>query len=258
MGFSDVSSFQKYFENGGQLKLSKDIWHLEIPAGKAGVYRLAQIDDYHTLPRKKFPYTPPVEITLDARSADIAIPGTWGFGLWNDPFSFSLGLGGGSRRFPALPNAAWFFFASEPNYLSIRDELPACGQLAAVFRSAYIHPAILAMFSPLLPGLLIPALARKARRLLRAWIQQDSVSLDHDPTNWTQYKIHWELETTRFYVNDQPILETKINPNGPLGFVLWIDNQYASLPPDGQFAYGTLPNSDSLWIEVRHIMIHSE
>lgn len=258
MTFSDLPTFQKSFSNGGQLKATNEKWQLEIPAGKAGMYRLAQIDDYHHLSRNKFPHTPPVEITLDCRSSSNIHPGTWGFGLWNDPFSLSVGLGGGSRRFPALPNSAWFFFASEPNYLSLRDDLPAFGQHAAVFRSVNIHPALLATFSLLLPGLLIPSIGQTVRRLLREWIQQDAVSLDHDATVWTQYKIQWGPEFTRFYVNNQLTLETQINPIGPLGFVLWIDNQYAAFPPNGRLAYGTLPNSEPAWIDFHHLRIDTE
>ena len=98
---------------GGQvIQVSADAWRLEIPAGRAGVYRLAQIDDYSGLPRSGFPWQPPLELSLEGRSSSAEdIPGTWGFGLWNDPFGLSLGLGGGTRRFPALPNCAWFFFA---------------------------------------------------------------------------------------------------------------------------------------------------
>jgi len=69
-------------------------WRLEFPPGPQGRYRLAQLDDYSHQSRKSFPWQPPVTLSLQARVSAPALPGTWGFGLWNDPFSLSLGFGG--------------------------------------------------------------------------------------------------------------------------------------------------------------------
>jgi len=104
-------------------EISRESSHylLSISSGKANQYRLAQLDDYTQLTRDKLPLRSPVEMTLSARASSNAIPGTWGFGLWNDPFGFALGFGGYPFRLPALPNAAWFFGASEESYLSFRD-----------------------------------------------------------------------------------------------------------------------------------------
>src|SRR5512132_1133298 len=97
-------------------------YRLSIPAGKADRYRLAQLDDYAQLPRSRFPLHPPIHLSLSARTSSTSIPGTWGFGLWNDPFGLSLGFGGNPFRLPALPNAVWFFGASEESYLSFGAE----------------------------------------------------------------------------------------------------------------------------------------
>src|SRR3989304_3638966 len=104
-------------------------YRLMIPAGRADKYRLAQLDDYTQTPRGRFPLRfPPstslrtgLNLSLSARASSDSIPGTWGFGLWNDPFGFSLGFGGNPFRLPALPNAVWFFGASKESYLSFRD-----------------------------------------------------------------------------------------------------------------------------------------
>lgn len=96
-------------------------YRLMIPAGPAGKYRLAQLDDYAQLRRGQFPLRFPLSLRLSARASSESIPGTWGFGLWNDPFGLSLGFGGNPFRLPALPNAAWFFSASKESYLSFRD-----------------------------------------------------------------------------------------------------------------------------------------
>jgi hypothetical protein len=35
--------------------------------------------------------------------------------------------------------------------------------------------------------------------------------------------------------------------------VLWIDNQYAALPPKGRLSFGTLPVPQPAWIEIADI-----
>lgn len=252
MAFPYPSNLRAYLA-GGEVAAIPDGWRLSIPAGPAGQYRLAQLDDYHTLNRQDFPHRPPLQVSLECRASAEALPGTWGFGLWNDPFSLSLGLGGGTRRFPALPNTAWFFFASAPNYLSLRDDLPADGQLAATFHSAPLPPLLLALAAPLLPVLLIPQLGQLARRLGRRKIRQSAAELGIDPTDWHTFRLKWETEQVTFWVGDRPVLTTSISPTGPLGLVLWIDNQYAALPPNGHLGYGTLANPQPAWIEVRQL-----
>src|SRR5262245_52387063 len=93
-------------------------YRLSIPAGPANKYRLSQLDDYTKTPRSKFPLSSPLTLNVSARVSSESIPGTWGFGLWNDPFGLSLGFGGNPFRLPALPNAVWFFGASDKSYLS--------------------------------------------------------------------------------------------------------------------------------------------
>jgi hypothetical protein len=129
-------------------QIQVDSWRLSIPAGPAGRYRLAQLDDYTQLNREDFAWKSPVRLEIQARVSANDLPGTWGFGFWNDPFSTSLGLGGAARRLPALPNCAWFFYASPENYLSLRDDIPAQGLLAATFASPNIPPLA---FIPVLP-----------------------------------------------------------------------------------------------------------
>jgi hypothetical protein len=230
-------------------------WHLEIPAGQKGSYRLAQLDDYTSLARQSFPWEAPLSLSMRARASHEAIPGTWGFGLWNDPFSLSLGFGGGSRRLPALPNTAWFFIASSPNYLSIRDDLPAQGSLAATFQSPQWAPALLAPASLALPFFAIPLTGRWLRRLGRRIIHQDAVSFNHNVLEWHSYGLEWGSKQVTFRIDEKIILQTPIVPYGPLGLVMWVDNQYAALPPGGRISFGTLSNPEPAWIEIGDLAI---
>jgi len=233
-------------------------WRLEIPQGPQGHYRLAQLDDYTGLLRRDFIWNPPLTLSLSARASSEIIPGTWGFGLWNDPFSLSLGLGGGTRRFPSLPNAAWFFFSSPQNYLSFQDHKPAQGFLAQTFRAPSIPTPILALGTLLLPLLTWSKSACLLRKLARRLIKEDSMQLNIDTAQWHAYTLQWTSEHTIFSVDGTIVYQFGSTPKSRLGLVIWVDNQYASFPPDGQLSFGTLENPVPAWIDVKDIEVARE
>jgi hypothetical protein len=292
---------------------------LSIPAGKADQYRLAQLDDYAQLQRKDFPHPTPYSLSISARTSSDSIPGTWGFGFWNDPFGMSLGFGGSPFRLPALPNAAWFFGASEENYLSFKtpraersegrsrlDEaqipyenrasstgfahrpgwpvpgtnaqpsaqggMAANGFLAQTFRSPKFHPLLIPA------GLTLPFSRKTTRRLLGKVIGEDGLQLwspaardriqGHtltgtrapglqkvDPTQWHRYQLDWREKRVSFEVDDAIVFETAVSPHGPLGLVIWIDNQYAAFTPEGNIGSGVLENPEPAWLEIKDVDI---
>ncbi|HEY9819007.1 MAG TPA: hypothetical protein V6D20_24830, partial [Candidatus Obscuribacterales bacterium] len=57
----------------------------------------------------------------------------------------------------------------------------------------------------------------------------------------------------RLAVDGQTVLDTSVTPRGPLGLVLWIDNQYAAFPPDGRLKYGFSASPKPAWIELKHV-----
>lgn len=220
-------------------------WRLQVPAGEGGAYRLAQLDDHLGRDRKTFPYRPPQRVELRARASARDLPGTWGFGLWNDPFTASLGIRGTARRLPALPNTAWFFYAGAPNYLALRDDHPAQGFLAAAFSSPRLPFWLMAPGALAAPLLLLPPAARLLRRLARAFVREDAALVPGDPTAWRAYAIDWQPGRVSFWVDGAQIFHTPVAPGGPLGLVIWIDNQYAAFPPSGRLRMGTSPNPEA-------------
>lgn len=228
-------------------------WRLEITKGDSRIYRVAQLDDYSQLPRREFPHRS-LTLSLRASASSESIPGTWGFGLWNDPFGLSLGFGGNPFRLPALPNAVWFFHASPQNYLSFRDDKPARGFLAQTFRSPSFHPLLIPA------GLALPFSRKLTRQMLGKVIEEDGIALSVDVTQWHRYSFEWSPKRVAFYVDtlkgagDTRVFESPVSPRAPLGIVIWIDNQYAAFHPDGKMEWGVLEGKEE-WIEVEDIVM---
>ena len=237
------------------VKLADSAWRLEIPPNARASYRLAQLDDHGGLRRSDFHWKPPLKMSLQARVSAPDIPGTWGFGLWNDPFSFLIAYGGVVPRLPALPEAAWFFHASPHNYLSLRDDLPGSGFLAATFNSKKVPFLLLAVAAPLMAFSFLPGAAQAVRKWLRRLVHQDAALVDTSITEWHLYGMEWTSTKVRFSLDGMSILETGISPSSPLSLVIWVDNQFAALPPKGRLRYGTLPNLEPAWMELRELSI---
>ena len=240
---------------GSSVTRTENGWRLAIPAGRGGTYRLAQLDDYSQRPRRLFPYAPSLTFSLRARLSAAGLPGTWGFGLWNDPFGLSLGFGGSVRRLPVLPNAAWFFYGSTENGLSF-GKAPANGFFAGTFRSQNLPALLLAPGLLALPLLVIRPLSRLLRRLAANLVHQDGVQIETDVTTWHTYQLTWQLGSVTFIVDGRENLSTPVSPPAPLGLVIWIDNQYAAWRPDGRLGYGTLP-TPSAWMEISDLSIEN-
>ena len=229
------------------MEATKNGFRLIIPDGDDRAYRVAQLDDYAKLGRKDFPHRPSLNLSLHARASADSIPGTWGFGLWNDPFGLSIGFGGNPFRFPALPNAIWFFHASEENYLSFSDK-PGNGFLAQAFRAPAFPWARLIRV-----GGTLPFSRKRARRLMSEIVKEDGVRLGVDTTEWHEYRFEWSPDRSAFWVDDTLVLETSVSPHPPLGLVIWIDNQYAAWPPDEKIGFGVLKNTEPAWLEIKDL-----
>jgi len=222
-------------------------FHLSIPTGSADKYRLAQLDDYTKLARGRFPLRSSLTLRLSARASSNSIPGTWGFGLWNGPFGLSLGFGGNPFRLPALPNAVWFFGASNENYLSFQDDKPAQGFLAQTFRSPRFHPLLIPA------GAALPFSRKTTRRLMGKVIGEDGIGLSVDVTQWHKYRLDWREDQVAFEVDNTQVFESTVSPEPPLGLVIWIDNQYAAFTPEGKIGFGVFETPEPAWLEIKDI-----
>jgi hypothetical protein len=257
-----IPTLQARWSGGGVVRFidEKEQWRLEIPNGPQGIYRWAQLDDYQHLHRSAFLWSPVGDsqtlcLSLRARVSATDLPGTWGFGLWNDPFSLGLGLGGMRLRLPTLPNAAWFFYAGPNNYLALHDTHPALGLLAATFSAPCIPSLLLALGGFALPMLVARPFARVLRRWIGRFVAESGALLDIDPVQWHAYRMEWLTGQVAFYVDGVKVFMTDISPRAPLGLVLWIDNQYAAFRPSGQVKIGMSENREPAWLDLAGIEV---
>lgn len=251
--------FRRLEINGGQVIDSGETRRFELPP-VAGGYTDAQIDDYGAEGEKRlfyalrrhFSWRPGVVLQLRARFSHSAatLKGTAGFGFWNAPF------GDPSFRWPALPQAAWFFFGSPPTDLPLADDGPGRGWFAGTL-DATTGRAL--AWAPLaLPVLLVNQLPAVRRRL---WprVQRDlGISFTAVPvemTDWHEYELRWLPQGCEFRIGNKTILKTTHSPTGALGFVCWIDNQYLVARENGRFAWGTLQIEWPQWMEIAGLRI---
>jgi hypothetical protein len=122
--------------------------------------------------------------------------------------------------------------------------------MAQTFRSPKFHPLLI------LAGLTLPfsPLRETTRKLLSKVIDEDSVSVNVDVTQWHGYRLEWSVKRTAWYVDDALVFESPVSPNPPLGVIIWIDNQYAAFTPEGKIAFGVLEGEDE-WLEVEELVI---
>jgi hypothetical protein len=242
---------------GGTVEVRPGLFRLATPATTSG-YTDAQLDDTAGRPRANFLHRPPFRMSLRARASHASPHGTLGFGLWNDPFGFSLGLGGTTRRFPASPQAVWFFYGSPPNDMAFARPGVAVGWKAASLRSPSAPAAVVAA-----GGAAVVALS-PWRRLQAAvvsaalsWVQASEVRLAIGLDDWHHYSLAWTDAGASFGVDGQTVLHTTITPSPPLGFVAWIDNQFAVVSPTGGLRFGVLPVEQPQWLEVADLDLES-
>ncbi len=221
-------------------------------------YADAQIDDTQRLPRRRFRWSPPLLLTVQARASSAAPVGTLGFGFWNDPFTFSLGQGGAARRLPAPPRAIWFFYGSPPNDFAFCPGSPGCGWKAMSLSGPHVPSLVVLPAAAAAVALSRVPLARRfvlraALASIRASEQVLPVALD----GWHEYGLEWRPCEALFRVDGRVVLAAHNPPPPPLGFIAWIDNQYAVVSPEKGFGFGVLPTADAQWLEIRDLRLEA-
>ena len=231
-------------------------------------------------------------LSLRARFSHERPRGTAGFGFWNDP---SVSGGGTHvKRAPALPKALWFFYASPESNLPLAMNVPGHGWKAQTFDAQRplfyaLAPAapvgVLLMRVPLFYRRLWP-IGQRAIGVSEAMVHgRRSMADDRRPltehrsiganaeaseidqavvscqlpvvdiTTWHDYRIEWGTERARFFVDERPVLDCDTPPRGPLGLVIWLDNQVMVLTPQGNFRHALVACGHEQWLEVEEVTV---
>lgn len=234
---------------GGQIVLGEEGLRLALSGTQPTRYADAQLDDYAGMARRHFPWRPPLRFTVRARASGPLL-GTAGFGFWNNPFS---PLGG----WPALPAALWFFHAAPPSNMPLALGVPGHGWRAA---SIDTTTARALRWAPLaLPVALANRVGPLQRRI---WPRvQHDLCLAEAPIAaparaWRNYVIEWRRDGARFSIDGSTVLEIARVPQGPLGMVLWVDNQWMVATPRGRFGWG-VSATPTQWLDIAQLTVET-
>lgn len=244
--------WQPWTTGSGTLEQNEGVLRCQIGPATDRCYSDAQITDYHELPRRRYPWRPPLRLSVRAWASHsiTELRGTAGFGFWNEPFVPA------GRGLPRLPRALWFFFASPPNNMALALGVPGQGWKAAALDAARLPALLLAPLAPI--GFLlmrVPALYRRLWPVAQRAIGASEALLNVDLITPHTYELEWRQDLARFYVDGECVHEASPPPRGPLGFIAWIDNQYAVVTPQGQFGFGLIPTGTPQWLALDRVTI---
>src|SRR5215470_11540751 len=245
---------------GATLQISDSVLHMAFESAEQGQYTDTQIDDCTSWARSDFPWRPPLRMEVRARSSlpaatlnstnesNTILRGTAGFGLWNYPFSIRGDI-------LMLPEAIWFFYASPPSNMALVPGVPGWGWKAQVVHT--MRPGALAAAFPLTLTTAFGLLTNETRPAAR-WLQRLAGAcealLEVEMTGWHDYTLEWRPGEASFWVDDKLVLRTPQPPTRSLGFVAWLDNQYAVATPRGALRFGTVASGPQ-WFELDMVKI---
>ena len=223
-------------------------FRLTLPPAPASAYHDAQISDY-SAPLRDYVNAPPLRLELRARAVGDLV-GTAGFGFWNHAFV------PGESGF-RLPQALWFFFGGPANNIALAKGVPGRGWKAATFNARSWR------FRALLPVAPLGFLLMRSKPLYEAlWpLGQAAIGVYEAALcpallyNFHTYSLDWRDDGATFAVDGDVALRVREVPHGPLGFIAWIDNQYAVVTPQGKFGRGLLAIEQEQSLRVSDIAI---
>lgn len=245
---------------GGKLSIDKAILRMSYESAQPDSYTDTQIDDYTMVSKSDYLWKPPLRMTVRARASHQAasadstekskniLRGTAGFGFWNKPFTMQ-------GQWSTLPESVWFFYSAPPSNMALVPGLPGWGWKAQVVHSKRL--------TTIPSGVQFALTAGYARltgdtKLASRWLQRVSNThealIEDDMTAWHTYTLEWRERDVKFWVDGELILRTSQAPTQPLGFVAWLDNEYAIVTPQGQVKFGKT-QVGAQWLDVDNVKI---
>ena len=122
--------------------------------------------------------------------------------------------------------------------MALALNVPGNGWKAATIDAT--RPAALAI-APLAPLILLLNQSKKLYKKLWPFVERN-LCIAEQPLDqaimrdWHTYTIDWQINQVQLSIDQRIVLSTSRSPRGPMGFVAWIDNQYAAFTPEGKIA----------------------
>jgi len=205
--------------------------HLSLPMTDAARYHDAQLSDYAG--KSDFLWRPPLHMDVIASASVHPLVGTAGFGFWNHPFV-------PGERGVRLPKAVWFFFSAPPSNMQLAQGISGPGWKAATIDTTRWQFLALAPTAPV--GMLLMRFPSLYHLL---WpVGQRAIGVSEHLLDGSlllerhTYSIDWQVDGIRFSVDGVTVHDARVAIGGALGFIAWIDNQYAVVTPQGQIKFG--------------------
>jgi hypothetical protein len=218
--------------------------HLSLPSADATHYHDAQLSDYAG--KADFRWRPSLHMEVVASASVYPGIGTAGFGFWNHPFV-------PGERGVRLPKAVWFFFSAPPSNMQLAQGIAGPGWKAATIDATRWQFLALAPTAPV--GMLLmrfPALYQRLWPIGQRAIGVSEHLLDTALLRERHtYSLDWQIDSVRFAVDGITVHDAPVSIGGPLGFIAWVDNQYAVVTPQGQIKFGLVdvPQPQALILE---------
>lgn len=247
-----IEQLYRYTVGNGTITTEDDAVRLCNGPTSRHAYTNAQFDDYQPLSRGDFLQRPPRTLSLRARFSHNAgdLRGTAGFGFWNDPFGMS------GHRWPTLPRALWFFFSGTTSNMALAQNVPGPGWKAATIDAWRWPFLLLAPTAPLaMPLMKIPTLYKYLWPIGQRAIGVAENMVVLDMTRWHHYQIEWQPHSVCFAVDGRTILKTKCSPRGPLGLVIWKDNQAMTVTPWSLPRHQVVACNQEQWLELADVHV---
>ena len=235
----------------GRVTEQSSALHLLLPANDAAHYHDAQLSDYAG--QADFRWRPPLRMEVVAQYHVANTPaqayplvGTAGFGFWNHPFV-------PGERGVRLPKALWFFFSAPPSNMQLAQNVSGPGWKVATIDATRWQFLALVPTAPL--GMLLMRLPALYHHL---WpIGQRAIGVSEHLLDVSlllerhTYSLDWQPDSVHFAVDGIVVHDASVALRGSLGFIAWIDNQYAVVTPQGQIKFGLVdvPQAQTLLLE---------
>ena len=106
-----------------------------------------------------------------------------------------------------------------------------------------------------MPLMRIPWLYRRLWPIGQRAIGVQEAQVRCDLTHWHTYEIEWGQQGARFRVDGETVLISDQSPGGPLGLVIWKDNQAMTVTPWRLPHQQLVACGDTQWLEIADVII---